>query len=101
MTEVTIHLDRDTHRRLRARARQAGTTVPLLVADLVTATAVVLSDPEWTTPPRSVLRNIAELVEHQASTEVIARQLGLQDDVVRDGMRELERRERLAQRYTR
>ena len=72
MTDITIKLDREIHHRLRARAQQAGTTVPLLLADFVQTSALLLSDPEWNTPPRALLRRIAELHEHEASPQEIA-----------------------------
>jgi hypothetical protein len=99
MTDITIQIDREIHRRLRGRAQQAGTTVPLLIADLVQANALLLSDPEWSITPRAILRKVSQLLEHHASPEEIAQQLGLSEDVVTAATRELERLERLAQRY--
>ncbi|GAA2750210.1 hypothetical protein [Amnibacterium kyonggiense] len=101
MSQITIEVSGDVKRRLVARARQAGVTVPALVSDLVAANAVLLSDPEWTTPPRSLVVKIAELVDQEVSAEIIAIQLGIADDIVEAGIRERARLERLAERYAR
>ncbi|RIX26473.1 hypothetical protein [Amnibacterium setariae] len=101
MTEITIRVAPDVNRRLRARAQQAGTNVPLLVGDLVATSAALLTDPELSTPPRALLRKVAELHEHEATPAMIAQQLDLPDATVSACLVELDRLARIADRYTR
>lgn len=99
MTEITIKVHPALYRRLRHRATQAGTNVPALVGDLVGAAALLLSDPDLTTPPRTVLRRIASALDDGLTPEEIADRHLYRLDTVNNGIRELERINQLVQTY--